>query len=64
VFPPADRRSAFTNAPMGIALTTPAGVLVDANPALCRMLGMAADAVRRTRHRQGGAAAHQETPGS
>ena len=41
--PPADRRSAFTNAPMGIALTTPAGVLVDANPALCRMLGMAAE---------------------
>ena len=28
---------------MGIALTTPAGVLVDANPALCRMLGMAAE---------------------
>jgi diguanylate cyclase (GGDEF)-like protein/PAS domain S-box-containing protein len=37
--PPADRRSAFANAPMGIALTTPAGVLVDANPALCAMLG-------------------------
>ena len=37
--PPADRRSAFANAPMGIALTTPAGVLVDANPALCLMLG-------------------------
>ncbi len=37
--PPADRRSAFANAPMGIALTTPAGVLVDANPALCQMLG-------------------------
>ena len=33
--PPADRRSAFANAPMGVALTTPAGVLVDANPALC-----------------------------
>ena len=42
-FPPADRRSAFTDAPMGVALTTPAGVLVDANPALCRMLGMAAE---------------------
>jgi diguanylate cyclase (GGDEF)-like protein/PAS domain S-box-containing protein len=41
--PPADRRSAFTNAPMGVALTTPAGVLVDANPALCRMLGMATE---------------------
>jgi diguanylate cyclase (GGDEF)-like protein/PAS domain S-box-containing protein len=37
--PPADRRSAFSNAPMGIALTTPQGVLVDANPALCGMLG-------------------------
>jgi diguanylate cyclase (GGDEF)-like protein/PAS domain S-box-containing protein len=37
--PPADRRSAFANAPMGIALTTPDGVLVDANPALCTMLG-------------------------
>jgi len=37
--PPADRRSAFANAPMGIALTTPSGVLVDANPALCMMLG-------------------------
>ena len=36
--PPADRRSAFANAPMGIALTTPAGVLVDANPALCALL--------------------------
>ena len=37
--PPADRRSAFANAPMGIALTTPSGVLVDANPALSLMLG-------------------------
>jgi diguanylate cyclase (GGDEF)-like protein/PAS domain S-box-containing protein len=37
--PPADRRSAFANAPMGIALTTPGGVLVDANPALAAMLG-------------------------
>jgi diguanylate cyclase (GGDEF)-like protein/PAS domain S-box-containing protein len=41
--PPADRRSAFANAPMGIALTTPAGVLVDANPALCAMLGRTAE---------------------
>jgi diguanylate cyclase (GGDEF)-like protein/PAS domain S-box-containing protein len=39
VLPPADRRSAFSNAPMGVALTTPAGLLVDANPALCAMLG-------------------------
>ena len=37
--PPADRRSSFSNAPMGIALTTPSGLLVDANPALCAMLG-------------------------
>src|SRR3954454_18332233 len=37
--PPADRRSAFANAPMGIGLTTPEGVLVDSNPALCDMLG-------------------------
>jgi diguanylate cyclase (GGDEF)-like protein/PAS domain S-box-containing protein len=37
--PPADRRSAFSNAPMGVALTTPEGVLVDANPALAAMLG-------------------------
>ena len=37
--PPADRRSAFANAPMGIGLTTPAGVLVDANPALCALVG-------------------------
>jgi diguanylate cyclase (GGDEF)-like protein/PAS domain S-box-containing protein len=37
--PSADRRSAFSNAPMGVALTTPDGVLVDANPALCALLG-------------------------
>ena len=36
--PPADRRSAFANAPMGIVLTTPAGRIVDANPALAAML--------------------------
>jgi diguanylate cyclase (GGDEF)-like protein/PAS domain S-box-containing protein len=41
--PPADRRSAFSNAPMGIALTTVEGVLVDSNPALCRMLGRTAE---------------------
>ena len=38
--PTADRRSAFTNAPMGIALTTPEGILVDANPALCALVGL------------------------
>jgi diguanylate cyclase (GGDEF)-like protein/PAS domain S-box-containing protein len=43
VLPSADRRSAFSNAPMGIGLTTPAGILVDANPALCTMLGRTAD---------------------
>jgi PAS domain S-box-containing protein len=41
--PAADRRSAFANAPMGVALTTPGGVLVDANPALCAMLGRTAE---------------------
>jgi diguanylate cyclase (GGDEF)-like protein/PAS domain S-box-containing protein len=41
--PPADRGSAFDNAPMGVALTTTAGVLVDANPALCAMLGRSVD---------------------
>jgi diguanylate cyclase (GGDEF)-like protein/PAS domain S-box-containing protein len=41
--PPVDRRSAFANAPMGLALTTPSGILVDANPALCVMLGRSAE---------------------
>jgi diguanylate cyclase (GGDEF)-like protein/PAS domain S-box-containing protein len=41
--PPADRRSAFANAPMGVALTTPEGVLVDSNPALSRMVGRTAE---------------------
>jgi diguanylate cyclase (GGDEF)-like protein/PAS domain S-box-containing protein len=30
---------------MGVGLTTPAGVLVDANPALCQILGMTAEVV-------------------
>ena len=38
--PPADRHSVFAHAPIGVALTTPDGVLLDANPALCRMLDM------------------------
>src|SRR3954470_20958312 len=38
--PPADRRSVFANAPMGVALTTPEGVIVDANPALGALLGV------------------------
>ncbi|SHN88855.1 PAS domain S-box-containing protein/diguanylate cyclase (GGDEF) domain-containing protein [Geodermatophilus obscurus] len=41
--PPADRRSAFANAPMGIALATPAGLIVDANPALAAMLAYTAE---------------------
>jgi diguanylate cyclase (GGDEF)-like protein/PAS domain S-box-containing protein len=41
--PPADRGSAFANAPMGVALATTTGVLVDANPALCAMLGRSVD---------------------
>jgi diguanylate cyclase (GGDEF)-like protein/PAS domain S-box-containing protein len=41
--PPADRRSAFANAPMGIVLATPSGILVDANPAFAAMLGRTTD---------------------
>ena len=41
--PPADRRSVFANAPMGIALTTPRGLLVDVNPALAEMTGRSAE---------------------
>ncbi len=37
--PPADRRSAFDNAPMGIILVTPSGIVVDANPAFAALLG-------------------------
>ena len=40
--PPADRASAFANAPMGVALTTPDGVLLDVNPALEVLLGRTA----------------------
>jgi diguanylate cyclase (GGDEF)-like protein/PAS domain S-box-containing protein len=46
--PPADRRSAFANAPMGVALTTPDGILVDVNPALSAMLGRTAEEVYGT----------------
>ena len=41
--PPADRRSAFANAPMGILLATPAGLMVDVNPAFVAMVGRSAD---------------------
>jgi diguanylate cyclase (GGDEF)-like protein/PAS domain S-box-containing protein len=44
--PPADWSSAFLNAPIGVALTTPAGVLVDVNPALERLLGRSAEELR------------------
>jgi diguanylate cyclase (GGDEF)-like protein/PAS domain S-box-containing protein len=37
--PPADRRSVFTHAPMGVAVATPEGVLVDVNPAFADLLG-------------------------
>ena len=41
--PTADRRSAFTNAPMGIALATPDGLLLDVNPALSAMVSRSAE---------------------
>jgi diguanylate cyclase (GGDEF)-like protein/PAS domain S-box-containing protein len=41
--PPADRGSAFANAPMGVALATPDGVLLDANPALTALVGRSAE---------------------
>jgi diguanylate cyclase (GGDEF)-like protein/PAS domain S-box-containing protein len=46
--PPADRRSVFANAPMGVALTTPDGVIVDANPALGALLGRPAGELHGT----------------
>jgi diguanylate cyclase (GGDEF)-like protein/PAS domain S-box-containing protein len=44
--PPADRHSAFANAPMGVALCTPEGVLLDVNRFLERMLGRPVDQLR------------------
>jgi diguanylate cyclase (GGDEF)-like protein/PAS domain S-box-containing protein len=44
--PPADRHSAFANAPMGVALCTPDAVLLDVNPFLERMLRRSADELR------------------
>jgi diguanylate cyclase (GGDEF)-like protein/PAS domain S-box-containing protein len=44
--PPADRGSVFTNAPIGVAVTTPDGVLLDVNPALAVLLGRAAEELR------------------
>jgi diguanylate cyclase (GGDEF)-like protein/PAS domain S-box-containing protein len=44
--PPADRSSAFANAPIGVALTTPAGVLLDGNAALEVLVGRPAEGLR------------------
>jgi diguanylate cyclase (GGDEF)-like protein/PAS domain S-box-containing protein len=41
--PPARRHSAFANAPMGVALCTPEGVLLDVNQFLEQMLARSAD---------------------
>jgi diguanylate cyclase (GGDEF)-like protein/PAS domain S-box-containing protein len=38
-----DRRSAFAHAPVGIALTTTDGLLLDVNPRLCELLGRQPD---------------------
>ena len=43
--PPAERHSAFANAPMGVALCTTEGVLTDANAALGELLGRTPDAL-------------------
>ncbi len=37
--PPIDRGSAFTNSPVGVALTAPDGVLLDVNPAFEALVG-------------------------
>jgi diguanylate cyclase (GGDEF)-like protein/PAS domain S-box-containing protein len=44
--PPADLRSAFHNAPMGVALVAPDGTLADVNPALCVLVGRSATELR------------------
>src|SRR3712207_689621 len=44
--PPADHRSVFANAPMGVAITTPAALVVDANPALGALLGVPTKSLR------------------
>jgi diguanylate cyclase (GGDEF)-like protein/PAS domain S-box-containing protein len=44
--PPADHRSVFANAPMGVAITTTAAVVVDANPALGALLGVPEESLR------------------
>jgi diguanylate cyclase (GGDEF)-like protein/PAS domain S-box-containing protein len=44
--PPPDLGSAFTNSPMGVALATPEGVLIEANTALGELLGLDSAAMR------------------
>jgi diguanylate cyclase (GGDEF)-like protein/PAS domain S-box-containing protein len=44
--PPADRSSVFVNAPMGVALCTPVGTLLDANAAMGALLGRSAGELR------------------
>src|SRR4051794_13787568 len=44
--PPADHRSVFANAPMGVALTTTAALIVDANPALGALIGVPRESLR------------------
>ena len=43
---PADRRSAFANAPVGVALGTTSGVLADVNATLADLLGRPPEALR------------------
>ncbi|MGY1736933.1 diguanylate cyclase domain-containing protein [Geodermatophilus sp. SYSU D00684] len=46
--PPPDLGSAFTNSPMGVALSTPEGVLIEANAALGELLGRDPETLRGT----------------
>ena len=48
VLPPADVGSAFTNSPMGVALATPAGVVLAANAVLGELVGVPAGELRGT----------------
>jgi diguanylate cyclase (GGDEF)-like protein/PAS domain S-box-containing protein len=43
--PSAERLSVFAHAPVGVALATPTGIVIDANPALCHMLALPAEAL-------------------
>jgi len=44
--PPADHRSVFANAPMGVVITTPEALVLDANPALGSLLGVPEESLR------------------